>query len=518
MLEKNERPPTFKLFYAATFRGINFTESNTDMDYNEFRNAGHYLIDYITDYLQQVQNRPLFSDVEPAALTKLFEEAVPNNPLPLAEIQKILEEKLMPYCTHVNHGGYMGLITPTPNPAGILGDLLAAALNQNLGVYSIGPSAVTMELQVIRWLNDLIGFGQEAGGNLVSGGMTANFIGLKLARDFTTGNSAREGVQGAWAVYVSEERHISIDKSVDCIGVGRNNLRLLPTNDKFQVDLELLEKALRKDKEKNIRPLCIIGLAGTTNLGAVDDLEKLHEIALREKCWYHVDAAYGGGMLLSQNTASLSGLNLADSVTIDPHKWFYAPLDAGAILVKEHKYLSASFGMQPAYLTDQTEQKQERYQFYANGFEQSKRFRSLKVWMSFQHYGKQKLGEWVDNNVAQSKHLHKLVSLNNDFESAAEPLMSAICIRYKANGLNDDQLAQLHHEVTSRIEKEGHFWFATTVMKNKTWFRINPVNIYTTFQTMEALFDTLQIYCHEVKNKMMQLERGIIGYPKKTVR
>ncbi|HEY6975780.1 MAG TPA: aminotransferase class I/II-fold pyridoxal phosphate-dependent enzyme [Chitinophagaceae bacterium] len=479
------------------------------MNYDEFRNAGHYLIDYISDYLQQVQERPLFTNVEPALLYELFDEAVPVHQSSLAEIQKMIEKKLMPYCTHVNHAGYMGLITPTPNPAGILGDLLAAALNQNLGVYSIGPSAVTMELRVIRWLNDLIGYEKSAGGNLTSGGMMANFIGLKLARDFTTGDTAQhEGVQGKWAVYVSEERHISIDKSVDCAGIGRKNLRVLPTNEKFQVDIEALEKILQEDKEKNIRPLCIIGLAGTTNLGAVDDLKKLHEIAVREKCWYHIDAAYGGGMLLSkQNAGLLQGLHLADSVTIDPHKWFYAPLDAGAILVKDHQRLATSFGMQPAYLTDQTAQKQERYQFYVNGFEQSKRFRSLKVWMSFQHYGKDKIGEWVDNNVSQAKHLHKLISMNKDFESATEPMMSAICIRYKAHGLNNEQLTRLHHEVTSRIEKEGHFWFATTMMKGKTWFRINPVNIYTTLQTMEALFDSLQRHCKETEEKMMEMER-----------
>jgi aromatic-L-amino-acid decarboxylase len=480
------------------------------MNYDEFRSAGHYLIDYISDYLQQVQDKPLFPNVEPAVLHELFNEPIPNQPASLTEIQKTLEVKLMPYCTHVNHAGYMGLITPTPNPAGILGDLLVAALNQNLGVYSIGPSAVTMELRVIRWLSDLIGYGNNAGGNLTSGGMMANFIGLKLARDFATADSAQhEGVRGQWAVYVSEERHISIDKSVDCVGIGRKNLRLLPTNEKFQVDIEVLEKTLLEDKEKNILPLCIIGLAGTTNLGAIDDLKKLHEIAVRERCWYHIDAAYGGGMLLSnQNAALLQGIHLADSVTIDPHKWFYVPLDAGAILVKEHKRLTASFGMQPAYLTDQTPQKQERYQFYVNGFEQSKRFRSLKVWMSFQHYGKDKIGQWVDNNVSQAKHLHKLVSANKDFESATEPIMSAICIRYKSNGLNNEQLTRLHYEVTSIIEKEGHFWFATTIIKDKIWFRINPVNIYTTIQTMEVLFDSLQQHCKEAEEKMMQIQRA----------
>src|SRR5204862_1605280 len=144
-----------------------------------------------------------------------------------------------------------------------------------------------------------------------------------------------------------------------------------------------------------IQPLCIIGLAGTTNLGAVDDLKKLHEIAVREKCWYHIDAAYGGGVLLSkQNAGLLEGLHLADSVTIDPHKWFYAPLDAGAILVRDEKRLTVSFGIQPSYLTDQMDKKKERYNYFVHSFEQSRRFRSLKVWMSFKRYGVKQIGEW----------------------------------------------------------------------------------------------------------------------------
>lgn len=467
------------------------------MQYDEFRKAGHNLIDYIADYLERIENKPLFKDVEPSFLNDLFDEPIPNNPQSLEAIQQTLEEKLLPYCTHVNHPGYMGLITPSPNPAGILGDLLASAINQNLGAYSIGPSATAMELRVIRWLNDLIGYGENAGGNLTSGGMLANFTGLKLARDFTTGDVAQhEGLEGKWAVYVSEERHVSIDKSVDAIGVGRNYLRVLPTDENFCIDVNALEDAITKDKEEGIKVLCIVGLAGTTNLGAVDDLEILHTIAKREQCWFHVDAAYGGGMLLShKNKNLLKGLHLADSVTIDPHKWFYAPLDCGAVLVKDHDQLTRSFGIQHAYLTDKS--NNERYQFYVHGFEQSKRFRSLKVWMSFQHYGKDKIGNWVDNNVAQANHLHNLVVNNKNFESATIPKMSAVCIRYKADGLSNEVLAKLHIDVATRIEKEGQFWFATTVLKGKTWFRINPVNIYTTIETMETLFTTLEKYCSE---------------------
>ncbi|MFL5741395.1 MAG: pyridoxal phosphate-dependent decarboxylase family protein [Flavisolibacter sp.] len=469
------------------------------MQYEEFRNAGHYLVDYITNYLEQVQDRPLFPDIEPEKLYALFEEGLPEKPASLSSIQKILEEKLIPYCTHVNHPGYMGLITPSPNPAGILADFLASALNQNLGAWSIGPSAVVMERKVIRWLNDLIGYDGNAGGNLTSGGMMANFIGIKLGRDWTTQNKAQyEGLQDKWAVYVSEERHVSVDKAVDAVGIGRNGLKLIPTNEKYQVRIDALEEALSKDKAKGIRPICIVALAGTTNLGACDDLEALHAIASREKCWLHVDAAYGGGMLLSQkNPDLLKGIHLAHSVTIDPHKWFYAPLDAGAVLVKDEEQLTKSFGISPPYLTDQTEQKDQRYLFYVHGFEQSKRFRSLKVWMSFQHYGKSKIGEWIDRNIDQAKYLHQLATSENIFESATEPVMSAVCLRYKTEK-TAEQERKIHHEVAAKIEKEGKFWFATTEMKGRTWFRINPVNLNTTREHMEQLYESLKKTCREI--------------------
>jgi aromatic-L-amino-acid decarboxylase len=474
------------------------------MQYQEFRSAAHSMVDYIADYLEKVEQRPLFPDIDPAQLYKLFDEPIPDQPASLSSLQQLLDEKLIPYCTHVSHPGYMGLITPSPNPAGILADFLASALNQNVGAWSIGPSAVVMERQVIRWLNDLIGFGTAAGGNLTSGGMMANFIGIKLGRDATTSNKAQhEGLSGKWAVYVSEERHVSIDKSVDAVGIGRNFLRTLPTDAQYRVQINALEEAIAKDKQKGIQPICIVGLAGTTNLGAADDLEALSAIAKREGCWFHVDAAYGGGMLLSNRYPGLlKGIHLADSVTIDPHKWFYAPLDAGAILVKDHDQLTNSFGISPPYLTDQTEQKDDRYLFYVHGFEQSKRFRSLKVWMSFHHYGKRKIGEWIDANIDQAKLLHQLATADNIFESATEPTMSAVCLRYKSEGLNSKQESKLHFEVAGVIERSGQFWFATTQMKGKTWFRINPVNLHTTEKHMRDLYGVLTETCRETEAAM----------------
>src|SRR5215467_6515879 len=373
------------------------------MDIKEFRDLGHNVVDLLAEYFDHIEERRVFPDVEPRVLQKLFSQPLPDDPASPQDVVAELQEKLLPYCTHVGHPGYMGLITPSPNPVGVIADFICSAINQNVGAYSIGPSAVAMERRVVRWLTDLCGYDARAGGNLTSGGMMANFIGLKIGRDAVTGDRAQQdGVRDRWAVYTSEERHVSVDKAVDCVGLGRTALRALPTDPNFQVRIDALEEAIAQDKKNGIRPMCIVGIFGTTNTGAVDDMCALRQIADREGLWLHADAAYGGGMLLSHEWSMRNrGLELADSITIDPHKWFYAPLDAGAVLIRDGGRLTTSFGIRPSYLTDELDQSNERYQYYVHGFEQSRRFRSLKVWMSFKRYGARQIGEWIDNNVRQ---------------------------------------------------------------------------------------------------------------------
>src|SRR5262249_3924895 len=345
------------------------------------------------------------------------------------------------------------------------------------------------------------------GGNLTSGGMMANFIGLKLARDAVSHDRAQhDGVRERWAVYASEERHVSVDKAVDCIGLGRGALRALPTDENFEVRLHALEVAIAQDKKNGIRPMCIVGMFGTTNTGAVDNVRALRAIADREGMWLHADAAYGGGMLLSHEWPMRDrGLDLADSITIDPHKWFYGPLDAGAVLVKDQRRLTASFGMKPSYLRDEFDEENERYQYYVHGFEQSRRFRSLKVWMSFKRYGARQIGEWIDNNVRQAMHMYELASKDAQFEPASKPPMSAFCIRYKGAGLSEADAKRLHAEVAQRVEQSGRFWISTTELKGKSWFRINPVNFRTRREHMEELFSLLRSECQHVERAKTEL-------------
>jgi aromatic-L-amino-acid/L-tryptophan decarboxylase len=467
------------------------------MDPREFRKVGHRVVDLLSDYFEQIEEKRVFPDVEPGFLASLFDEPLPEHSIPTERVLNEIQAKLLPYCTHVGHPGYMGLITPSPNPVGVIADFICSALNQNIGAYSIGPAGVAMERRTLRWLTDLVGYGPEAGGNLTSGGMMANFIGLKLARDWASGDRAQhDGVQDRWAVYTSEERHVSVDKAVDAVGLGRTALRALPTDAEFRVRLDALEEAIDDDRMRGIRPMCVVGIFGTTNTGAIDPIRELRRIADRESMWLHADAAYGGGMLLSHdNPLRDLGLELADSVTLDPHKWFYAPLDAGALLVKDETRLAASFGMKPSYLTDEMDSAKDRYQYYIHGFEQSRRFRSLKVWMSFKRYGSRQIGEWIDNNVRQARHLCSLVASHPEFEAASNPPMSAICIRYRSADLAETDSKRLHALVVERVEKSGKFWISTTELKGKTWFRINPVNFRTRTEHMDQLLALLEEEC-----------------------
>jgi aromatic-L-amino-acid decarboxylase len=468
------------------------------MNPGEFREVGHRVVDLLAGYLEQIEAKPVFPDVEPSTLTQLFAEPLPRDASAPESVLSDLEKKLLPYCTHVGHPGYMGLITPSPSPIGIIADFICSALNQNVGTYSLGPAAVAMERRTVRWLSDLVGYDEHAGGNLTSGGMMANFVGIKLARDFVSGDRIQhQGVQHRWAVYTSEERHVSVDKAVDAVGLGRDALRPLPTDSDFRVRLDALDAAIAEDRRRGVRPMCIVGIFGTTNTGAIDPVRDLRKVADREGMWLHMDAAYGGGMLLSHAWPMTGqGLELADSITIDPHKWFYAPLDAGAILAKDDRRFTASFGLKPAYLTDEFDRAHERYQYYVHSFEQSRRFRGLKVWMSFKRYGANQIGEWVDNNVRQAKHLYSLVANHPDFEAASEPPLSAICIRYRAAGLDAVQLKDLHGEVARRIEESGKFWISTTELKGKTWFRMSPLNFRTRTEHMDQLLTLLERECH----------------------
>jgi aromatic-L-amino-acid decarboxylase len=457
------------------------------MDDLEFRPLAHRVVDLLADYLESLEHHPVTPQDPPERIRALFDEPLPRRGSDGAAVLEELQEKLFPYCVHVNHPGYFGLITPTPTPLGILGDFIASTINQNVGSSTIGPAATEIERRTVRWLCDLVGFGPDAGGNLTSGGAMANLIAAKLGRDFASHDTAQHrGVREPFVAYVSEERHVSVDKAFDMVGIGRDLIRCLPTDEQFRLRPDLIEAAIDEDKRRGFRPAVLVAMGGSTATGSVDPLAELADIADRERMWFHVDAAYGGGVLLSSKRAgALAGIDRAHSITLDPHKWFFAPLDAGAVLVRSEHFLTESFGITPPYLTTAP----DRYQFYVHGFEQSRRFRSLKVWMSFKRYGADAIGAAIDRNIEHAEQLYELARRDSSFECVNAPVMSAICLRYRGQDL------RFHQRVASEIERAGRYWISTTVLKGRPAFRINPVNFRTQETHIAGFFHDLQEVC-----------------------
>src|SRR5215212_2096608 len=309
----------------------------------------------IADHLAGLESRRVTPEATPADLEKLFDEPLPEKGIGLEEILDRFRNDIAPNAMGVPSPRYFGQFNPTPLPIGVWADALASMLNQNAGASRNGPTSAMIEARVIRWLCDLLNYGPRSFGTLASGGSEANLIALKCARDTVAANIKDRGVRkapGDLVIYASEQCHYSIDKSADLLGLGREAVRKITTDNRFHIVPDALQDAIARDRDAGLLPCCIVGVAGTTSTGVVDPLEKLAAIARENRCWYHVDAAYGGALAFSSTHKELlRGIELADSITFDPHKWMFVPFSCGAILVREGGgVLRDAFDMTPEYL------------------------------------------------------------------------------------------------------------------------------------------------------------------------
>src|SRR4026209_524930 len=318
---------------------------------------GRAVTSIITDFAASLETRRVASEATPADLEKLFAEPLPEKGITLEEILARFRNDIAANAMGVPSPRYFGQFNPTPLPIGVWADALAAMLNQNAGAWRNGPTSAMIEARVIRWLCDLLNYGPQSFGTLASGGSEANLIALKCARDSVAASIKERGVRTASSdlvIYASEQCHYSIDKSADLLGLGREGVRKIPTDDRFHLIPDALREAIAKDRKAGLIPCCIVGVAGTTSTGVIDPLEELAEIARENRCWYHVDAAYGGPLAFSPKYKEmLRGIDLADSITFDPHKWMFVPFSCGVTLVRDGgRVLRNAFDMTPEYLNE----------------------------------------------------------------------------------------------------------------------------------------------------------------------
>jgi aromatic-L-amino-acid/L-tryptophan decarboxylase len=470
------------------------SHSSFDRNPDEVRRMGRLAADAVAEHREKLTSRPVFGKVGRDA--PLFEEPLPQEGRPFEEVLAFVREHVMPFPFGNSHPRFFGFINATADPVGITADYLAAAMNPNC--WGGDHAAVHVEKEVMRWIAEIVGYPESAEGILVSGGSMANFTALAAARRAVTpGNVREDGLAGEGrprlVVYASDQVHHCVDKAVDLLGLGTRNLRKIETDGRFRIRLDLLEAAIAADRRAGLLPAIVVGNAGTVNTGAIDPLDELAGICRRESLWFHADGAYGAMARLSRELAPLfAGLEHADSIAADPHKWLYVPYEAGATLVREPGRLAATFRKFPEYLATDAESPFPGPVWFAErGVELSRGFKALKVWMGLKTHGVLAYGRSIDNDVALARFLSDEVDRRPDFERMADQVLSIANFRYRpaGAGLSDEELDRLNRRIVNRLVGDGSFLLAPTILKGRAAMRACIVNFRTTEQDLTFLLD-----------------------------
>jgi aromatic-L-amino-acid decarboxylase len=440
-------------------------------------------------------------------------------------LQVVLDEftaRIAPHTLNSYHPRALSYFTPPPLVASIAGEVLAQWTNQGIDVWHAGPVGAFVEEEVVRWLCDLVGYGEGSFGLCTSGGVMANFIAMALVRDVhlkrlrgggpPPRGAALEGVR----LYTGDQTHFSIARALDELGFPPETLQVLPTDDRYRLHPEPVAAAIAEDRARGILPVAVCAVAGSTNTGSVDMVPQLAAVAAAEGLWFHVDAAYGGAARLSaRDAARVPGLELADSVTVDPHKWFFQAYDLGALVVRDGGHLRQTFDRSPEYYrggeggtgagveahNDHGDHDDHAGQlnFYKLGMEGTRRFRALKLWASWKHLGTEGLGRLVEMNDDVAAYLAARVNEADDFEAVpAEPELSVVCFRHLPGGAQtaramDPRELDAHQDrLCAALEQSGDGWLSTTTLEGRAFLRAGCVNYLTTEADIDRLLATLR--------------------------
>jgi glutamate/tyrosine decarboxylase-like PLP-dependent enzyme len=460
------------------------TEETLDPeDWESMRALGGRMLDDMLDYLRTVRERPVWEHA-PDEVKAHFREPLPLEPQPPEEVYEEFLQYVLPYPVGNIHPRFWGWVIGTGTVFGALAELLAAAMNTNTGGLD-HHSAVYVEKQVIGWFKQMLHFPASASGLLTSGCSAANLVGLAVARNAKAGfDLRREGIRAAprkMVLYGSEEVHSSVQKAVELLGLGSDALRLVRVDADFQIDVEELKTTIARDREGGHQPFCIVGAAGTTNTGAIDDLHALADICQQENLWLHVDGAFGAWAALSPGAEHLvAGMERADSLALDLHKWMYMPYEIGCTLVRREEDQRRAFSLTPAYLAHGEGGRGltggDLPWFSDYGFQLSRGFRALKAWMSLKEHGVDKYGRLIQQNIDQARYLSKLVNAAPELELAAPVPLNVVCFRYVSPGADDAALDKVNKQIEVELQERGIAVPSVTTVGGKSVLHVAITN------------------------------------------
>lgn len=472
-------------------------------DWSSVNEIAHRMVDDAIAHLRDVRNRPAWQEM-PDAVEAGFRTGVPMEPTALSEIYDDVSSNVPPYAMGNVHPRFWGWYMGASNFTGALGDFLAAIDGSNLG--GGNTAAARVDGQVVDWLKTMMEFPDTASGSLTSGGSMANMIALTIARNTHAGVDVRaEGITALpqpLRFYASDQVHSCHQKSLETLGLGAKSLRLIPSDQNFHMDIAALEDAIREDRDAGMRPVCVIATAGATNTGAIDDANAIGAICRREDMWFHVDGCIGALIKISPANAGLvDGIERADSIALDPHKWLHTPFEAGCVLIRDAGRHHSNLEMHGDYL-----QLQSRGviagKFLADySFELSRGFKALKIWMSLKENGVAKFGRLIDQNIAQAKYLTGLVEAAPELELVAPTEINIVCLRYRGSGMDEATIKALNTELMLQMQEAGIAVPSDTTVAGKHCLRVAIVNHRTRREDLDLFVkETLRLGCEIQKS------------------
>lgn len=452
--------------------------------------------DLVQEFLERLPSLPVDRPRMIDEVRGIVALPVPEEPLGDDAILGYLRDVVFETAMYPGHPAFMAYVVGAGTPHGAVADLVAGAINQNVGGWRLGPGATELELHLTTWFARLFGMPEGAGGLVTSGGSMANFVALKVARDRTLGLEARErGVGDArLTAYTSAEVHFATTRAADMLGLGSGSVRQIGFDDRFKVDVGALRDAIRRDRDAGNRPFAVIATSGTVGTGAIDPLEEIADVCDEEGLWMHVDGAYGGPAVLSDELRpAFAGIERAQSIAFDPHKWLYTPQSGGVVLVRDLQWLSDSFAAHATYVHEDKELTGRGIDFGMMGPQLSRSFWALKVMVSLLAHGTKAYGKRIAHDVALARYLAELVEEHDELELMAPVELSICCFRYVPRDLRggneDEYLDRLNERLMAAVQTDGRVYFSNAVLHDRFVLRCCIVNFRTEAEHVERVVE-----------------------------
>jgi len=445
-------------------------KSNLDVSEEEMRRLGSHVLDAVVAHLATLRDQPAQRSLSRADAQRMIATPAPEHGVPFDAIMEFLQTRVFPNHAREPHPHFMGYIPSSPTFPAVLGDWLATGYNFFAGVWSVASGPNEIELVVLDWFRKWLGMPDGTSGLITSGGSTATLTALVAARHAADPTGA---VLSRMTLYTSDQAHSSVERAAWIIGVPRTNVRSIATDDGYRMRVDALRDAIAMDRARGLTPFAIVASAGTTNTGAVDPLAEIANVSALESLWMHVDAAYAGFAALTETGASaLRGVERADSVTLDPHKWFFVPFECGCLLARDPRRLEEAFSVHPEYLTD-VRAREHEVNFADLGPQLTRAAHALKIWTSVSYFGVAEIREAIGRGVQRAEYAEKRLAVTPDFEILSPAQFGVVCFRARPAGLDEgDELDALNERINARVNATGRFLTSSTRLRGRFSLRL----------------------------------------------